>query len=560
MKKVLSLVLVTALVLVQLLTAAFVVGAADSGVILDAYSADQMRVPYFGIGAKWVWDPDQQTDGLGPHLLSFEGAGDLNDDTYCVTGITTGSILKIENVDFGDNGPEKAYIRAGVGDDIGFTMEVRLDAADGTLLGTFTVTGSTSMGWGGCDAIEAEFDITEAATGVHTLYLVNTAGAMNFHGVHFDEKAGGQPVDPEPVEKQVDAYVAGGITVQTYGTAGTGILTVESGTGTDGGYVIEGTGIGTTIKIAGVDFGETGAVKAAFLGNTGVENGFAAELRLDAADGTLLGTFERTTATEQGWGGGADQAAAEVELDPAVTGVHDVYVVFTRDAANFFGVTFTEGAGEPVDPEPVEKQVDAYVAGGITVQTYGTAGTGILTVESGTGTDGGYVIEGTGIGTTIKIAGVDFGETGAVKAAFLGNTGVENGFAAELRLDAADGTLLGTFERTTATEQGWGGGADQAAAEVELDPAVTGVHDVYIVITRDAANFFGVTFTEGVGERELGDVNGDSRINSSDARLVLQHTVELITLDETQQHYADVNEDNAINSMDARAILQKTVS
>lgn len=57
-----------------------------------------------------------------------------------------------------------------------------------------------------------------------------------------------------------------------------------------------------------------------------------------------------------------------------------------------------------------------------------------------------------------------------------------------------------------------------------------------------------------------GDVNGDGKVNSTDARLVLQYTVGLKELTETQLERANVNDDNAVNSSDARLILQMTVS
>lgn len=56
-----------------------------------------------------------------------------------------------------------------------------------------------------------------------------------------------------------------------------------------------------------------------------------------------------------------------------------------------------------------------------------------------------------------------------------------------------------------------------------------------------------------------GDVNDDGTVNSTDARLVLQHTVELTTLTEEAKARADVNGDSTVNSTDARLILQATV-
>ncbi len=56
-----------------------------------------------------------------------------------------------------------------------------------------------------------------------------------------------------------------------------------------------------------------------------------------------------------------------------------------------------------------------------------------------------------------------------------------------------------------------------------------------------------------------GDVNSDSKINSSDALLVLQHSVESIKLTADQIARADMNSDSKINSHDALMILQKSV-
>lgn len=54
----------------------------------------------------------------------------------------------------------------------------------------------------------------------------------------------------------------------------------------------------------------------------------------------------------------------------------------------------------------------------------------------------------------------------------------------------------------------------------------------------------------------LGDVNDDGSIDSTDARLALQHYVGLRTLESTQFLAADVNFDNLVDSTDARLILQ----
>lgn len=55
---------------------------------------------------------------------------------------------------------------------------------------------------------------------------------------------------------------------------------------------------------------------------------------------------------------------------------------------------------------------------------------------------------------------------------------------------------------------------------------------------------------------KIGDINADGKINSADALLVLQSSMGVITLTDTQKLLADVNEDGKINSTDALLILQ----
>lgn len=61
-------------------------------------------------------------------------------------------------------------------------------------------------------------------------------------------------------------------------------------------------------------------------------------------------------------------------------------------------------------------------------------------------------------------------------------------------------------------------------------------------------------------EFPVGDVSGDGQVNSTDARLVLQYTVETVPLDGPARERADVNGDGKVNSADAREILQMTVT
>ena len=56
-----------------------------------------------------------------------------------------------------------------------------------------------------------------------------------------------------------------------------------------------------------------------------------------------------------------------------------------------------------------------------------------------------------------------------------------------------------------------------------------------------------------------GDVDGDGKVTSTDARLALQAAVGKVTLTEKQAIAADQNGDGTVDSTDARQILQKAV-
>jgi len=58
----------------------------------------------------------------------------------------------------------------------------------------------------------------------------------------------------------------------------------------------------------------------------------------------------------------------------------------------------------------------------------------------------------------------------------------------------------------------------------------------------------------------LGDVNGDGKINTVDARMVLQYIVNKITASDLNLQAADVDGNGAINTVDARLILQYIVN
>lgn len=84
--------------------------------------------------------------------------------------------------------------------------------------------------------------------------------------------------------------------------------------------------------------------------------------------------------------------------------------------------------------------------------------------------------------------------------------------------------------------------------------------EVYLKENIYACDTYEIEISESTKpQREMGDVNGDYKINSSDALLVLMHAVGERTLSANDKKYADISADGVINSLDALMILRLAV-
>ena len=87
--------------------------------------------------------------------------------------------------------------------------------------------------------------------------------------------------------------------------------------------------------------------------------------------------------------------------------------------------------------------------------------------------------------------------------------------------------------------------------------------DIQTVNTADKQKRMGQAIARGVlktlGIPYQGDVNGDGKVDASDALLALQDSVELTQLNEEQRQKADMNGDGKVDASDALAMLQKSV-
>lgn len=81
------------------------------------------------------------------------------------------------------------------------------------------------------------------------------------------------------------------------------------------------------------------------------------------------------------------------------------------------------------------------------------------------------------------------------------------------------------------------------------------VIEVYFLSSPDVYTTYKINIVDVL----LGDVDFNGKVNSTDALIVLQSSVKLVTLTEKQISVADMNSDNKVNSVDALKILKKSV-
>jgi hypothetical protein len=84
----------------------------------------------------------------------------------------------------------------------------------------------------------------------------------------------------------------------------------------------------------------------------------------------------------------------------------------------------------------------------------------------------------------------------------------------------------------------------------ETDSGVTVIYDE----VNDAKHGFSEDL--GLGDALLGDVNGDGKIDTIDAKMVMQYDLGLLSEDNLNLAVADVNGDGKVNTTDAKLIMQ----
>lgn len=240
----------------------------------------------------------------------------LSEDRRRVSSVNEGYYTLYQNVDFGSTGAIRAIFNAGAAAD-GGTIEIRLDHADGELLGRATIgnTGSYSA------LKEVVCEMTET-TGVHDICLLyKGTGKFLFEldNFRFSEEA----LAITEVETTSDsAYrrIEAEECDSKYGDD----LGTERGND-EGGKTLDGINhSGYYAVYEGVEFGDNGADAVVFRASS--YSGGTIEIRDGAVDGELLGTCE--IPGKQDWD---KYYIYTAQLDKRVTGTKDLYLVFKEN-------------------------------------------------------------------------------------------------------------------------------------------------------------------------------------------------------------------------------------
>ncbi|WP_248930384.1 glycoside hydrolase domain-containing protein [Paenibacillus hamazuiensis] len=404
-----------------------------------------------------------------------------------VANTFNGAWLAFDNFDFGTQGANKITVEYDAPTNrapAGSKLEIRLNAVDGELIGTVDLP-NTGSAWGTYKT--AKTQLSKTVTGKQKLYVVmkgSTTSSLpyigNFDRLSFEYQKIRNDFALLELEKYDDWSTA--VNPQNNGP-----LKTENG---KSGQQVANTFSGAWLAYKGMDFGSEGVnqLSIEYSGNTAnCAADAAVEIRLGGVDGLLIGKIA-TPPTASGW---TTYKTATGPLTQTITGVQDIYFVFTgsTDATykyigNFDNAGFSYKAPENPgggQPEPDKVTVEFENKSEWTAAVHPTKG-GALRVEPN---NGGQVVANTFSGAWLSYKAVDFGTKGKNHMTVVYDAPVQKtpaDAAAEIRLGGIAGILVGTVNLTQ-TGNDWG---TYKSAEADLTTTVTGKQDVYLVLKGSA--------------------------------------------------------------------------
>lgn len=239
----------------------------------------------------------------------FDEMEGINNEGESIGSIRNGAWTKYQGIDLtGINSVELTASSDGVGG----TVEFRLDAIDGELIGSVDV--AVTGGWGNWQTFSAN---VSRVTGTHAIYTV-------FNGVtgwlyNIDQFSFSEDVVCQNTANHIEAECF---------DAMLGIQTENCSEGTlNVGYIENG----DWLKYNALDLTGMKSIKARVSGNT---TGSSIEVRLGSETGTLIGALEVSNT-----GGYQDWETDSVNIIPT-DGVQDVYLVFTGGAGYLYNLNW----------------------------------------------------------------------------------------------------------------------------------------------------------------------------------------------------------------------------
>ncbi|CAM3561820.1 GH92 family glycosyl hydrolase [Paenibacillus lupini] len=453
------------------------------------------------------WTTDVNTGNGNTPLKTEAGKGGVGQQ---VANTFNGAWLAFKKMDFGTEGVDKFSIEyAGNSTNTynNSAVEVHLGSPTGTLAGK-VATPPTAGAWGTYDTVSV--NLTQKLTGIQDVYLVLTGSAVdgetgkkyigNFDNAAFSLNVE-EPEQPEQLTVQFENKTDWNTDLNTFNKQA---MRIENN---NGGQTIGNTFTGAWLAFKDVDFGsQKGKNKISIVydaPNNRVPTDVKAEIRLGSKDGSIVGTVALPT-TGSSWG---NYSTATADLNTTIKGKQDLYIVLTGSTTlpllyvgNYDSVTF---GYTPVRSDYAKLELESFDAW---TSELNPANSTPLDTEAGKG-GAGKQVKNTFNGAWLAYKRMDFGSEGVNKLSieYAGNTSnTYNNSAVEVRLGSPTGTLVGTIA-TPPKAANW---TTYNTVSGSLTQKLTGIQDVYLVLTGTAAtgetgkkyigNFDNAAFTLGV--------------------------------------------------------------
>ncbi|MBT2293574.1 glycoside hydrolase family 92 protein [Paenibacillus albidus] len=426
---------------------------------------DRLKVEFESRGN---WSPEVNSFNRNPLKTEGGNGGTVVANTF------DGAWLTYDEVDFGTEG--KNYIEVTYDAPVpkapaDVTLEIRLDSEGGKTIGTIALP-NTGSGWGTYKTAGAF--LSENVTGIQDLYLVMKGSSDSGHPYmgNFDSFSfRNEPVRTDFAALELENYDDWSTELNP---ANQNPLKTEAGRS---GKQIANTFNGAWVRYQNMDFGSEGANQLAidYVGNsTNSAADAVVEVRLGSVSGEKVGSVA-VPPTGSNWSSYQNASAA---LKRTVTGIQDVYLVFTgttdstyKYIGNFDAASFSLSAPEP----DVTVQMENKTSWSSAVNSFNGKP---LKSEGG---NGGTVVANTFNGAWLTYSEVDFGTQGKNYVEVLYDaptTRTPADLTAEIRLNDKDGTLLGTVALVN-TGSGWG---NYKAVGVALTQQLSGKQTICVVL------------------------------------------------------------------------------